>query len=178
MPVHRARALALAVVAGFALAAVPPVVAHAAPASVVAPSAKKATKRVPVRLSCTTFSTAVPWATTVVTKYTKVAKGTKSTVTIAFSPNYHTGPVPITVASLKPVLSLKVNGKARTVTGTPNKVAVAPNTTLPASTITFKFKVRKGTNKIVLKKVVWDHTLVDTTCTVPAPVTLASFTKS
>jgi hypothetical protein len=180
MSARRARALTLAVVAGFALAAVPPIAAQAAPSAptaVVAPAAKKATKRVAVTMSCTTFSTSVPWATTVATTYTKVAKGKKSKVSIAFSPNYRTGPVPITANSLRPVLSLKVNGKAKTVTGTANPTAVGVNTALPPSTITFKFKVKKGKNKIILSKVVWDHALVDTPCTMPAAVTLASFTK-
>jgi hypothetical protein len=173
MPARRARALTLAVVAGFALAALPPAAAQAA---VVAPAAK-ATKRVAVTMGCTTFSTTVPWSTTVVTKYTKVAVGKKSKVTIAFSPNYRTGPVPITANSLRPVLSLKVNGKAKTVTGTANPTAVGPNTVLPASTIAFKFKVKNGKNKIQMSKVVWDHAAVDTPCIPPSTVTLAKFTK-
>lgn len=176
MSARRARALTLAVVAGFALAAVPPVSAQAAPTVVVAPAAKKATKRATLPMSCTTFSTSVAWKTTAVTTYTKVKKGKKSAVKIAFTPNYHTGPVPIGANSLKPVLSLKVNGKARTVVGSTNPAALGPNTTLPASKIAFTFKVKKGKNTIVLSKLVWDHTLVDTTCTMPAPVTLAKFT--
>jgi hypothetical protein len=177
MLARRTRALVLAAVAGVALAAVPPVAAQAAaPAAVVAPAAKKATKRVPASFSCKTFSTAVAWRTTVATTYLKVAKGKKSTVSIAFSPNYHTGPVPIGAKSLKPVVSLKVNGKARTVVGTPNPSALGPNTTLPASKVVLTFKAKKGKNKIVLTKLVWDHSVVDTTCTLPSAVTLASFT--
>lgn len=175
MPACRVRVLALAVVAGFALAAVPPVAVQAAPSAVVAPTVKKATKRVAMSMSCMTFSTPVAWKTTAATTYTKVKKGKKTAVKIAFAPNYHTGPVPITAKSLKPVLYLKVNGKAKTVAGTSNPAALGPNTTLPASTIAFTFKVKKGKNSIVLTRLVWDHSLVDTTCTMPAPVTLASF---
>jgi hypothetical protein len=177
MPARRARALVLAVAAGFALAAVPPVAAQAAPTAVVAPAAKKATKTVAVTMTCTTFSTPVPWVTSVVTTYTKAKKGKKSAVKIAFKPNYRTGPVPIGANSLRPVLSLKVNGKAKTVTGTANPSAVGPNTTLPQSTIAFSFKAKKK-NSIVLSKVVWDHAAVDTSCTLPAAVTLASFKAS
>jgi hypothetical protein len=176
MSARRARALTLAVVAGFALAAVPPAAVQAAPAAVVAPAVKKATKRAALPMSCKTFSTSVAWSTTAVTTYTKVKKGKKSAVKISFTPNYHTGPVPIGAGSLKPVLSLKVNGKARTVVGSANPAALGPNTTLPASKIAFTFKVKKGKNSIVLSKLVWDHTLVDTTCTMPAAVTLAKFT--
>jgi hypothetical protein len=176
MPARRARALAIAAVAGFALAAVPPVTAQAAPTAVVAPTVKKVTKRAALSMSCMTFSTPVAWKTTAATTYTKVKKGKKSAVKIAFAPNYHTGPVPIAANSLKPVLSLKVNGKAKTVVGTANPAALGPDTTLPASKIAFTFKVKKGKNSIVLTKLVWDHTLVDTTCTMPAAVTLAKFT--